>query len=184
MKSTGLFLKEEDVPVGVVVAICLEGKDVPEVDGQGEPFILQVLIGGVPARALFFPIDGGLVFHKPGPDPMRRGKDLPPAITGTAMEGFRPDIRLMPVEVFSPKSAPANTKFAVFVRGERLLHENRRNVVKIRTDYRRRLLSDNGYEYRWDGREFPLPEDAVLVPTSRVGQAGKHVARSVSAAPA
>lgn len=175
MDSKGLFLKEDEVPVGAVVAICLEGKEVPEVDKSGEPLVLQVLMAGVPTRAQFFPADGshgGLTVHKS-------------AITGTAMTGFLPNVRFMPAEVFTPKTAPRNTKFAVFVKGKRLFHErSEHNVVVIYANPMGRLISVNGYEYGWYGREFPLPDDAVLVPVTRVGHAGEHVARVAVAAPA
>lgn len=183
MESTGLFLKEDEVPVGAVVAICFEGKEVPEVDKSGEPFVLQVLMAGVPTRAQFFPADGshgGLTLHKPA-----KVSREPAAITGTAMTGFLPNVRFMPAEVFTPKTAPRNTKFAVFVKGKRLFHErSERNVVVIYANPMGRLISVNGYEYGWYGREFPLPDDAVLVPITRVGHAGEHVARVAVAAPA
>ncbi|MDP3940945.1 MAG: hypothetical protein Q8Q49_01405 [bacterium] len=152
----GLLLSENQVWTGMTVALCLDGKDSVELDAEGEPMVMEALIGGVPARRKLYPIKGGIVSHAGGN-----------VLTAIGLEGFRPDVRFMPVEVFSSEDAPAEREFAVFLSGEALKYDNSRNSVIVSTDKSRRVISTNGYEYPSWQRQYPLPEGALMVPIDR-----------------
>jgi hypothetical protein len=87
------------------------------------------------------------------------------------MEGFRSDVRFMPIQTFSAEDAPAKTEFVVFVDGKRLRYESGENLVRVTTDAEGHLLSTCGYEYAHYKQEYPLPGCAVLVPVSQIGEA-------------
>ena len=174
MQSTGLFLRQDQVFAGMVVALCLEGKSEPETDEDG-PLLLRALVGGVAMCGLkFYPHPVEVIRDEfPGPT----GQPVKGAYVRTQqMSGFKPDVRFMPVEVFSPATAPAHTDFVVFVNGESLLYPSEQARVFLRSDERRRLLSLNGYEHEWWLREYPLPADAVVVPVSKIGAPKVHAA--------
>ncbi len=173
LQPVGLFLKEEQVHVGMTVALCLEGKTEPERDEKG-CLIFRALLGGVPMRRKFYPTEG--IQWRPNLEPKPADPKVPHCpgvLIARSMIGFRSDVRFMPLEIFDTASAPPETRFVVFVDGERLKYADSQfehSYVYLRTDGRRRLLSDNGYEYKWFSREYPLPPNAVLVPISRVGE--------------
>lgn len=151
----GLLLTEGQVWPGMRVALCLEGKDQVEIDETGNPLVLDALVGGVPARKKLYPVKGGITQHPGG------------ALTASPLEGFRPDVRFMPVEVFQPGEVPAETEFAVYREGQCLKYDGSRNHIIVKSDERGRLVSNNGYEYRYWQREYAVPTDALLVPISR-----------------
>jgi len=151
----GLLLTEGQVWPGMRVALCLEGKDKVEVDETGDPLILDALVGGVPARTKLYPVKGGITQHPGG------------ALTASPLEGFRPEVRFMPVEVFHPDEVPAKTVFAVYREGQCLKYDGSRNHIIVKSDEGGRLQSNNGYEYRFWQREYTVPEGSLLVPISR-----------------
>lgn len=165
MESTGLFLRERQVYTGMTVALCLEGKETPEEDEQG-PLVLQALMGGVPKRRLFYPFPGGI-------KAIKGESGRPVAILASPVEGFEPNVRFMPLQVFSPSEAPPNTEFVVFVEGERLRYppDSHKYVeyVYVATNREGRLFSNHPYRYDYWSREYALPENAVLVPISKIG---------------
>ncbi len=162
IRWTGFLLKEQQVHTGMTVALCVEGKTELEKGEDDQPLILKAMLGGIPNRRKFYPIEG--IRWNPSPQLLEPGD-----LSAISIEGFRPEVRFMPLQIFNAKDAPANTHFVVFVNGERLAHEGGRDYVYIRTDDRRCPLSDSGYHREWLGREYPLPENAVLVPISGIG---------------
>jgi len=156
MESTGLFLKENQVHVGMTVALCLDGKDVPEKDEEGKELILKALKGGVPIRVKLYPFPDGVGRHDKG------------VILAQPMEGFKPNVRFMPLQIFSPDEAPVSTEFVVFVEGVRLKYEDRKEYyVYVWKSKEGRFYSSHPY-YLWY-REYTLPDGALLVPISVVG---------------
>lgn len=159
-----LFLKEKEVHVGMVVALCFEGKEQPEVDENQKPLLLKALLGGVPTRKKLYPLDGGIIAHK------SRDGETVGAITAHGLEEFKPDVRFMPTQTFLPHEAPTNTEFVVFVDGKRLKYEEKDEYVYILKDSRGHYRSYNGYVYdRWLC-DYPLPENVLLVPISGIGK--------------
>ncbi len=165
VKSTRLFLKRAQIHAGMTVALALEGKDTPEVDDKGELLLFKILEGGIPPTVKFYPLEGGITALKEGEGLMGRG-----------FEEFRPEVRFMPIYVFSPNEAPVDTSFVVFVEEERQKYPKpySDDVVYLFKDRDGRILSVNGYAYSWWLREFPLLEDAKLVPISEIGEARKE----------
>lgn len=175
--ETRLFLKEKEVHVGMVVALCLEGKEQPEMDEKQKPLVLKALLGGVPTRKKFYPLDGGIIAHK-----SHDGKTVG-AITAHSLEGFQSNVRFMPTQVFLVYKAPVNTEFVVFVDGKRLKYEEKDEYVYILKDSKGHCRSFNGYVYdRWLC-DYPLPKNAVLVPISDVGKEKDPPVFSPSEAP-
>ena len=80
-----VLLKEEDVPRGATVVLCLKDKTVPEVDENGNQLVLKVL-RCISGKKRFFPTDG-FVEHK-----STDGKKIG-AITATGLAGFRENVR-------------------------------------------------------------------------------------------
>ncbi len=146
------------------VAIVLDGHDQVEVDEQGQPLLLDALMGGVPKRRGFYPVEGGIGLAVEGEDS---------ALIAHRMTRFNPDVRFMPVEVFPEAEAPAGRKYIVFRDGQIVrfgeTHEGRpdRTVVRvdISEDGGRRMFTD--YGYLEISHDFSIPEDAVLVPISK-----------------
>lgn len=147
LKFNGVLLRPDQVVPGMTVALALEGKETYEVGQNGRPLVLRVLIGGVPARTKLY------------------SSSVTGDLNGSfEVNKFGPSVRLMPVEVFRPGELPPNREFVAFRGGERLRYEQSRDGVRIKTDGESRAISDHGYQYGWWGREYPLPEDAILVP--------------------
>lgn len=175
VKPTGLFLKRGQIHTGMTVALALEGKDTPEVDSEGKLLLLKILTGGVPNRVKFYPIDGGITAIKD-----KEGKTA--AVMASGFEEFRPEVRFMPIHVFSPEEAPVDTSFVVFIEGKRQTYPKpySDDVVYLFKDGDGRILSVNGYAYNWWLREFPLPAGAKLVPISEIGEARKEYEKHLS----
>lgn len=173
VKSTGLFLERGQTHTGMTVALALEGKDTPEVDSEGKLLLLKVLLGGVPMRVKFYPLEGGVTLKDGG------------VVRAAGIEEFRPEVQFMPIYVFSPEEAPVDTEFVVFVGGKRQIYPEPYSdyTVCLFKDRDGRILSVKGYAYKWWLREFPLPDDAKLVPISGIGEARekfeKHLSRNI-----
>ncbi|OHB18289.1 MAG: hypothetical protein A2749_01275 [Parcubacteria group bacterium RIFCSPHIGHO2_01_FULL_45_26] len=153
-----LLLSETEVPLGARVFLCPPGSEQPASDEEGQRLSpLVCLVGGIPIRRKFYPIEDLRVSEK--------------VLIVTSFENFDPGVRFAPVEVFSASTAPPNTEFAVFVNRERLRYEKYpRDRVEILKDSRGQLISVCGYAYDNWQCQFPLPADAVLVPTTEVGK--------------
>ena len=160
LKFNGVLLRPEKVTQGMTVALALEGQSDYVRDWEGQPLVFRALIGGVaPVRLRFYSatIDGNLT------------KDR---VVGADVGDFKPGVRLMPVEVFKPGELPPDRKMIAYRGGERLAYEgDPTNKVEITTDATGKALSSNGYERTWLGREYPIPEDAILVPVDIVKKA-------------
>jgi hypothetical protein len=112
--------------------------------------------GGVPTRVKLYPFPEGV---------KRCGEG---AILAQSMEGFRTDVRFMPLQTFSSDEAPVNTQFVVFVDGVRLRYEDRKEYyVYVWKNREGRFYSSHPY-YLWY-KEYTLPDEAFLVPISVVG---------------
>lgn len=156
LKFNGVLLRPDQVVPGMTVAIALQGRQNFEVDGDGNPLVLKVLIGGIPVgRRLYPATPEGLVI----------------SLVSARISDVRPELRLMPIEIFSPGDAPAKRKFAVFSGGEHWRNEGSLSPVIVRKDRRDRFISSDpgGISFglhrgkRSEG-ECQLPADAILVP--------------------
>lgn len=163
--TTGLFLQREQIHVGMTVAIALEGKSLPEVDADGNLLLLQILDAGNFGVKLY-PLRSA--------SPQRDAGGEPKLMDSIGSTESRPDVRFMPIYVFSAKVAPRLTEFVVFVNGERLTYPKSSNIVYVFKDQDGRILSVHHYEYDWWLKEFPLPGNVRLVPISEFGQAGPY----------
>lgn len=154
----GLLLTEQQVWAGMRVAIVLDGHDQIEIDEQGAPLLLDALMGGVPHRLKFYPVEGGIV---------RTGNEKDSLQVATGMEDFRSDVRFMPTEVYTPAEAPVGSDFAVFKDGNVVRYgtrpRDRAVVVRIYKDGRG-VFDNQEYDWLGDHPDFSLPEGLVLVP--------------------
>lgn len=152
-----LFFKEAEVWPGMEVLVYWKGESKPREDEYGL-FSFRCLIGGVPMRKKFYPPEG-IQYTPEG------------AILAHGYSGFRAEVRFVPKQIFLPNEAPPNTKFAVFNSyGEKNYYKDYSDkVIIVRTDQKGRILSHNGYAYKWWECEFLLPLDALLVPITKIG---------------
>lgn len=177
MKATKLFLTEKQVPVGTTVAIYLDGKNEPESDKYGQ-MIFKVLYGGIPMRKNFYPVD--LIKVTPWEEIIESNgekKMVGNSIIATSMSGFKPNIRFVPLQMFTLNDAPVCSEFAIFVEGKLLFYPApySDDEVSIRTNEEGRLLSNNGYAYDYYMKEYTLPKNAILVPTREIGSLASTV---------
>lgn len=100
-----VLLKKADVLPRMKVALFRESECTPARDREGKPLTLIALIGGIPNRKKFYPVNG--ISSSPGA-----------SIVGTSFENLGPDTWFAPVETFSPVAAPANTEYVAFIGGE------------------------------------------------------------------
>ncbi len=167
----GIILTEEQVWAGMRVAIIMEGRGRVEVDPKGDPLLMDALIGGVPNRLKFYPVEGGI--RRVG-----NGKDSMAIATG--LEGFKPEVRFMPTEVFSQTDVPAGRQYAVFKDGQVVRYgegtrEDGTRAVVVDVDKKGRRSLTN-YDYGWlsDHPDFAIPEGVALVPFTRPEPVGGY----------
>ena len=152
MNSQPLFLKPDQVPVGMLAYVCAPETNTPETDDNGALLPpLKLLFGGVPMRAKWY------IF-----DPAKNG--MPSG--GFEYDAIRADAHFTPVETFSADNAPVRKEYVVFVNGERLKYDDYpKEFVKVATATDGRIVSFNGYAYNHWLHEFKLPSGAILVQT-------------------
>ncbi len=152
MNAQQLFLKPDQVPIGMLAYVCAPETNSPETDDSGTLLPpLKLLFGGVPMRSKWY------IF-----DPAKNG--MPSG--GFEYDAIRADARFTPVETFSADNAPVRKEYAVFVKGERLKYDDYpKEFVKVATATDGRIVSFNGYAYNHWLREFNLSEDAIMVQT-------------------
>ena len=161
-KPTGLFLRRGQVFCGMTVALALDGKTEPETDPDGNWLLLKLMLGGVPQRVKFYPLDGGIKIHR----------DETGQVTVVKVQGFeefRPDVRFMPIDVFSLEEAPPDTDYVVFVDGERLRFPDPRYGAMIIVKSGRGQFAFRGCGSRW-GKPYSPPANARLVPITEIGK--------------
>jgi len=148
----GILLTERQVWAGMRVSVVMEGRGQVMTDKDGNPLVLDALLSGVPIRVRFFPVEDGIQSFRAGG------------------EGFKPEVRFIPTEAYSPAEAPSGTEFAVFKDGKAVGYGKRPNaravVVKI-DDEGTGSLDNHDYGWLEDHPEFSLPEGVVLVPIGR-----------------
>ncbi|PIZ98451.1 MAG: hypothetical protein COX77_04460 [Candidatus Komeilibacteria bacterium CG_4_10_14_0_2_um_filter_37_10] len=170
-----LLLTEKQVPVGIKVVVYLEGEEEPKMGDDGKLMIFRVLWGGIPVEKRFYPEE--LIRMIPVRHESVDGKkeNTVNCMQLMSVANFKPQIRFAPTQTFTLTDVPANTTFLVFVDGDILQYPGGQSSVKIRTDEQRHMLSDDrGYEYKYFGKEYPIPPNAILVPTCNVGE---HIAK-------
>jgi hypothetical protein len=152
MNAQQLFLKPDQVPVGMLAYICAPATKTPEIGDDGAPLPpLKLLFGGVPMRAKWY------IF-----DPEKNG--MPSG--GFEYDAIRAGAHFTPVETFSADNAPVRKEYAVFVNSERLKYDDYpKEFVKVATATDGRIVSFNGYAYNHWLHEFKLPSGAILVQT-------------------
>lgn len=167
----GIVLTEKQVWDGMRVAIVMDGRDQVEVDPKGDPLLMNALLGGVPLRLKFYPVEDSIRRVDNGKDSM---------IAATGMEGFKPEVRFMPTEVFSQADAPADRRYAVFKDGQVVRYgestkRDRANAVVVDVDKNgRRSLTNHRYGWLSDHPDFAIPEGVVLVPFTRPEPVGGY----------
>lgn len=137
MKVTGLFLAGDQLVPGMTVAVAREGR--PVLDEENIPLVLQALLDLEGKLRLFYGLSRSY-----------------------SLDAFEPDIRFMPVKVYTPAKAPNNTEYAVFVNKQCVRRDSKKReaimVVKNRTrDFC--LACQRDQQYR-------MPMEAKLVPIS------------------
>lgn len=156
-KPITLRLRENQIHSGMVVYLCLDGKEEPEKDGS---LILEALTGGGhPYNAYLYPVGTKEKEHNGGP-----------------MSGFNANVRFQPINVYKPADAPCGEEYVVFVNGEYLLYagmeKHPTNRVYIFKDDQGHFqnkgccLRDNTIAFHQF--EFPLPEGVLLVSLDEV----------------
>jgi hypothetical protein len=177
LESTGLFLTQDQVHLGMTVALSLEGSSVPLEQG-GRPLILKYLMGGIPPHPRFYPVDSIVWTPAGAPGPLEKMLPLPAecrptgSLSATAIENFRPDCRFMPLHTFSTANIPANTECLVFVNNDRLRYGDKKGAqytVRVYKNDCGEIISTEGEEYGVRFRPFALPEGAVLIPRDEIG---------------
>jgi hypothetical protein len=163
----------------MVVALQLQSGQKPIADVHGQPIPpLNALIGGIPARILFFPHPDGLKLRRAGTG--RDGKPLPHTLVLNAMEGFREDVRFVPIQAFAIATAAVNTEYAVFRNGQAMKYGDLLRLqrpwwdnqsIRVFKDSDGKLLSSLAYVQVCYGQSIPVPQDAILIAISELGDA-------------
>jgi len=178
MDSTISF-REREVWPGMVVALQLDSEQKPIADVHGQPLPpLKALIGGIPARILFFLHPDVLKLHRAGSG--RDGKPLPQTVVRHAMEGFREDVRFVPVQAFAIAAAAVNTEYAVFRNGQPMKYGDLlplqrqwwdNQSIRVFKHSDGKLLSSHAYVHVCYCQSIPIPQDAILIAISELGTA-------------
>lgn len=140
-----LLLVERDVPLGAQVNVFCNGMDKAErIDDK--VVVLKAMVGGVPARKkLYHMVDGKPIAGLEG------------AVEGTY---FSPTI------VYTPKNAPVDGRYAIFLSGEKML-DNEANCGPTPFEVTKRqngeLIVTSRYSLKHYGNKLDLPTDAQLV---------------------
>ena len=153
-----LVLTAGQVPVGATVYICETGTSDPiKVEGGLLPPVKKRIGGVDPLGVRFYPVAQ-----------MERGGSG----RSLSVQGYidvPATTRFTPVEVFGPDDAPAGTVYAVFVNGERLMHGD--SHVQVYKDADGYFIT--AIFFVPAGHHWVLPPEALLVPTSEVGEGKK-----------
>ena len=168
MLSTLIFLKESAVLPRMKVALFLELEGTPARDEGGKPLTLLALIGGIPKRKKFYPVNS--ISCSPGA-----------SIVATSLENFRPDTWFAPVDAFSPATAPANTEYAAYIGGKLRTQPQCGRTELFKTgdggirhvcwaDAPRGWRTWDRNLVRYDDGEVRLPPEATLVPLGEIGK--------------
>ncbi len=163
MESTSLFLRQNELCVGMTVALCRQGEKEPIRGSQGQ--ILVMTIVKLEGPMVHFFHEGSICVNLDATDHL--------ATTTHRMAEFEDYFRFMPVQVFTTRDAPLDTDLAVFVDGKHLLYPGTGLWVSVRSKRSGHFLAahQDCAEVRAcsGGKEVFLPHHAVLVPTSGVG---------------
>lgn len=167
-----LYLTEQEVPPGAVVLLCPPGSDEPAKDDNGPLPPLQCLIGGISKMGpRFYPVAS----IKPRPSG---------AINTNSYTDFHAGVRFVPLQTYDVADAPADTEFAVFQNGQRLLCNNL-GCTTANCGYKLSVTKTaNGcfkatvyYDCGLREKLITLPTDVVLVPITDIGAMAKKAKR-------
>lgn len=131
-----------EVPFGAVVLPCLPGKK-PDAHAP-----LKHLVGGVPARAKWYPCD-------------LDGSNI---CAGYEYDAILEGVRFAPAKAYSLAGAPCGHKFAIFVDGKRIKYTKYpRNYVEVTKLTDGTFMSTCGYAYDHWLRRYELPKKTILM---------------------
>ncbi len=169
MNAQCLLLREDQIPAGAKVQVVKDGTTEPITDAQGVPLPpLTCMYGGVPTRRKLY----SLTELQAKSTQLKSGAGVKYNHMSAGLEGFKPEVRFRPVEVFSVQDAPTGRKFAVFVDGEWITYKNLPTPQKsdygviVKRDDAGRLLSRDYTSAVVRDRPIDLPASAQLIAIS------------------
>lgn len=157
-----LRLRENQIHSGMIVRLCLDGKEEPEKDGKRELILQALLNAGHPFNPYLYPIEDGFERYRT-------------SIVADPLVGFKSNVRFQPINIYTPEEVPVKEICVIFVNGEFLLFDNgkcandRAYVWKNQQgNFRVSSMCSDNRLINGKRSDFSLPEGALLVSIEEV----------------